>query len=34
MYTGGYWMSAVPFAAGIANINKLIANDAPPTSAR
>ncbi|HOK82149.1 MAG: aminotransferase class III-fold pyridoxal phosphate-dependent enzyme [Clostridiales bacterium] len=29
MYTGSYWMSAVPFAAGIANINKLIANDAP-----
>ena len=28
-YTGSYWMSAVPFAAGIANINKLIANDAP-----
>ncbi|MFA5448986.1 MAG: aminotransferase class III-fold pyridoxal phosphate-dependent enzyme [Clostridia bacterium] len=28
MYTGSYWMSAVPFAAGIANINKLIANDA------
>lgn len=27
-YTGSYWMSAVPFAAGIANINKLIANDA------
>jgi len=28
MYTGSYWMSAVPFAAGIANINKLKANDA------
>ena len=27
-YTGSYWMSAVPFAAGIANINKLIAGDA------
>lgn len=29
MYTGSYWMSAVPFAAGIANINKLKANNAP-----
>jgi len=29
MYTGSYWMSAVPFAAGIANINKLIENKAP-----
>lgn len=28
MYTGSYWMSAVPFAAGIANINKLKANNA------
>lgn len=28
MYTGSYWMSAVPFAAGIANINKLVKNDA------
>lgn len=28
MYTGSYWMSAVPFAACIANINKLKANDA------
>ena len=27
-YTGSYWMSAVPFAAGIANINKLIKNNA------
>ena len=27
-YTGSYWMSAVPFAAGIANINKLIRNNA------
>lgn len=27
-YTGSYWMSAVPFAAGIANINKLKANNA------
>jgi Glutamate-1-semialdehyde aminotransferase len=29
MYTGSYWMSAVPFAAGIVNIKKLIKNDAP-----
>ena len=29
MYTGSYWMSAVPFAAGIANLNKLIALDGP-----
>lgn len=29
MYTGSYWMSAVPFAAGIANINKLIREDGP-----
>ncbi|MDR0696901.1 MAG: aminotransferase class III-fold pyridoxal phosphate-dependent enzyme [Christensenellaceae bacterium] len=28
MYTGSYWMSAVPFAAGIANINKLKRSDA------
>ncbi len=28
-YTGSYWMSAVPFAAGIACINKLKALDAP-----
>lgn len=28
-YTGSYWMSAVPFAAGIACINKLKAIDAP-----
>lgn len=28
MYTGSYWMSAEPFAAGIACIKKLIANDA------
>ena len=27
-YTGSYWMSSVPFAAGIANLNKLKANDA------
>lgn len=27
-YTGSYWMSAVPFAAGIANINKLIQGNA------
>ncbi len=29
MYTGSYWMSAMPFAAGIANINKLKQLDAP-----
>jgi glutamate-1-semialdehyde 2,1-aminomutase len=29
MYTGSYWMSAVPFAAGIACINKLKALDGP-----
>lgn len=29
MYTGSYWMSAVPFAAGIACINKLRQLDAP-----
>lgn len=29
MYTGSYWMSAVPFAAGIATINKLKAIDGP-----
>lgn len=28
-YTGSYWMSSVPFAACIANINKLKAIDAP-----
>ncbi len=28
-YTGSYWMSAVPFAAAIANINKLKKLDAP-----
>lgn len=28
-FTGSYWMSAVPFAAGIACINKLKALDAP-----
>jgi len=28
MYTGSYWMSAVPFAAAIATINKLKANNA------
>lgn len=28
-YTGSYWMSAVPFAAGVACINKLKAIDAP-----
>ena len=28
-YTGSYWMSAVPFAAGIACINKMKALDAP-----
>jgi glutamate-1-semialdehyde 2,1-aminomutase len=28
-YTGSYWMSAVPFAAGIATINKLKALEAP-----
>lgn len=28
-YTGSYWMSSVPFAAGIACINKLKALDAP-----
>lgn len=28
-YTGSYWLSAVPFAAGIACINKLRAIDAP-----
>lgn len=28
-YTGSYWLSAVPFAAGIACINKLKALDAP-----
>ncbi len=28
-YTGSYWMSAVPFAAAIANINKLKKIDAP-----
>jgi len=29
MYTGSYWQSAVPFAAAIANINKLAKIDAP-----
>jgi glutamate-1-semialdehyde 2,1-aminomutase len=29
MYTGSYWMSAVPFAASIATITKLKAIDAP-----
>lgn len=29
MYTGSYWMSAVPFAAGIAMLNKLKALNAP-----
>jgi glutamate-1-semialdehyde 2,1-aminomutase len=29
MYTGSYWMSAVPFAAGIANIKKMIALNTP-----
>ncbi|MDR1851625.1 MAG: aminotransferase class III-fold pyridoxal phosphate-dependent enzyme [Propionibacteriaceae bacterium] len=33
-YTGSYWMSAVPFAAGIACINKLKAVDAPRDFAR
>ncbi|MBA8816298.1 glutamate-1-semialdehyde 2,1-aminomutase [Microbacterium halimionae] len=28
-YTGSYWMSAVPFAAGIATITKLVELDAP-----
>ncbi|MDR3186382.1 MAG: aminotransferase class III-fold pyridoxal phosphate-dependent enzyme [Christensenellaceae bacterium] len=28
MYTGSYWMSAVPFAAGLVNIKKLIDADA------
>lgn len=28
-YTGSYWMSAVPFAAAIANINKMKAIDCP-----
>jgi glutamate-1-semialdehyde 2,1-aminomutase len=28
-YTGSYWMSCVPFAAGIANINKMKALDTP-----
>lgn len=28
MYTGSYWMSSVPFAAGIACINKMVENDA------
>ena len=28
-YTGSYWMSAVPFAAGIANINKMRSLDLP-----
>ncbi|MCL2023356.1 MAG: aminotransferase class III-fold pyridoxal phosphate-dependent enzyme [Oscillospiraceae bacterium] len=28
-YTGSYWLSAVPFAAGVACINKLKAIDAP-----
>lgn len=28
-YTGSYWMSAIPFAAAIANINKLKKIDAP-----
>ncbi len=28
-YTGSYWMSAVPFAAAIANINKMKALDLP-----
>jgi len=27
-YTGSYWMSAVPFAAGLANLKKLVANNA------
>lgn len=31
MYTGSYWMSAVPFAAGIAAINKMKAVNAPRT---
>lgn len=29
MYTGSYWLSAVPFAAGIACINKLLKIDGP-----
>ncbi|MGL6106263.1 aminotransferase class III-fold pyridoxal phosphate-dependent enzyme [Romboutsia sp.] len=29
MYTGSYWLSAVPFAAGVATINKLKEIDAP-----
>ncbi|MCU1404517.1 MAG: Aminotransferase class-III [Glaciihabitans sp.] len=33
-YTGSYWMSAVPFAAGIATINKLKELDAPTLFAR
>ena len=28
-YTGSYWMSAIPFAAAIANINKMKAIDCP-----
>lgn len=28
MYTGSYWMSAIPFAAGIATLNKLVKADA------
>jgi glutamate-1-semialdehyde 2,1-aminomutase len=28
-YTGSYWMSAVPFAAGVANINKMRSLDLP-----
>jgi glutamate-1-semialdehyde 2,1-aminomutase len=33
-YTGSYWMSAVPFAAGIATITKLKQLDAPAQFAR
>ncbi|GLY29128.1 aminotransferase class III-fold pyridoxal phosphate-dependent enzyme [Kineosporia sp. NBRC 101731] len=33
-YTGSYWMSAVPFAAGIATITKLREIDAPSLFAR
>jgi glutamate-1-semialdehyde 2,1-aminomutase len=33
-YTGSYWMSAVPFAAGIATITKLKELDAPAQFAR
>ncbi len=33
-YTGSYWMSAVPFAAGIATIQKLQRLDAPALFSR